>query len=81
MASEKAYLEKAIARYSPQVAAAARAGLKKLRQRYPGAQQLIYERRQSLPIGFAPAGGGVAVFSLVLKSKIGAGAGRATPRR
>ena len=26
----------------------------------------MYERRQSLPIGFAPASGGAAVFSLVL---------------
>jgi hypothetical protein len=61
-----AYLDKAIARYSPEVAATARAGLKKLRARFPGARQLIYERRQSLPIGFAPAERGPAVFSLVL---------------
>lgn len=66
MGGEKAYLEKAISRYSPEVAATARAGLKKLRQRYPGARQVVYERRQSLPIGFAPASGGAAVFSLVL---------------
>ena len=66
VAGEKAYLDKAIARYSPEVAATARAGLKKLRARFPGAQQLVYERRQSLPIGFAPASGGAAVFSLVL---------------
>src|SRR5262245_24795752 len=63
---QKAYLEKAISRYSREVAATARAGLKKLRQRYPGARQLVYERRLSLPIGFAPASGGAAVFSLVL---------------
>jgi hypothetical protein len=66
VASEKAYLENAIGRYAPEVAATARAGLKKLRQRFPGARQLVYERRQSLPIGFAPADGGAAVFSLVL---------------
>ena len=66
MAGERAYLEKAIGRYSPEVAAAARAGLKKLRARFPGARQLVYERRQSLPIGFAPAEHGSAVFSLVL---------------
>ena len=66
MGGEKAYLEKAIGRYSREVAATARAGLKTLRQRYPGARQLVYERRQSLPIGFAPAGTGPAVFSLVL---------------
>jgi hypothetical protein len=42
-------------RYSPDVAATARAGLKKLRARFPGARQLVYDRRQSLPIGFAPS--------------------------
>jgi hypothetical protein len=66
VAGEEAYLDKAIGRYSPTVAATARAGLKKLRVRFPGARVLVYERRQSLPIGFAPSGSGPAVFSLVL---------------
>jgi len=66
MAAEETYLDKAIGRYSPEVAATARAGLKKLRARFPGARQLVFERRQSLPIGFAPAERGSAVFSLVL---------------
>ena len=66
MTGERAYLEKAIGRYSPQVAATARAGLKKLHARFPGARQLVYERRQSLPIGFGPAERGGAAFSLVL---------------
>jgi hypothetical protein len=66
VANEEAYLDKAIGRYSPEVAATARAALGKLRQRFPGARQLVYERRQSLPIGFAPAERGSAVFSLVL---------------
>ena len=66
MAGEEAYLDKAIGRYSPEVAATARAGLKKLRARFPGARQLVFERRRSLPIGFAPAEQGGAVFSLVL---------------
>jgi hypothetical protein len=64
--SEEGYLDKAIARYSPEVAATAWAGLKKLRARFPGARQLVYDRRQSLPIGFAPSERGSAVFSLVL---------------
>jgi hypothetical protein len=64
--TEKVYLDMAIRRYVPEVAATAQAGLKKLRARFPGARQLVYERRQSLPIGFAPADGGAAVFSLVL---------------
>jgi hypothetical protein len=66
MAGEQAYLDKAIGRYSPEVAATARAGLQKLRARFPGARQMVYERRQSLPIGFAPAERGGAVFSLVV---------------
>jgi hypothetical protein len=66
VAGEEAYLDKAIGRYLPEVAATARAGLKKLRARFPGARQLVYERRQSLPIGFAPAERGSPVFSLVL---------------
>jgi hypothetical protein len=61
-----AYLAKAIGRYSPGVAATARAGLKKLRTRFPGARVLVFERRQNLPIGFAPAERGAAIFSLVL---------------
>lgn len=66
MTGEHAYLDNAIGRYSPDVAATARAALKKLRGRFPGARQLVYERRGSLPIGFAPAERGSAVFSLVL---------------
>jgi hypothetical protein len=66
MAAEQAYLNRAIERYSPEVAATARAGLEKLRARFPGARQPVYDRRQSLVIGFAPAERGSAVFSLVL---------------
>lgn len=66
MAGEEAYLENAISRYSPEVAATARAGLKNLRARFPGARLVVYDRRQSLPIGFAPAERGSAAFSLVL---------------
>src|SRR6058998_1462841 len=64
---DDAYLDKAIGRYSPEVAATARAGLKKLRARFPGARRLVDDvRRRSLPIGFAPGERGAAVFSLVL---------------
>jgi len=63
---EAEYLDKAIDRYAPEVAATARAGLRILHRRFPGARQLVYERRQSLPIGFAPAERGTPVFSLVL---------------
>lgn len=66
MAGARAYLDNAIRRYPPEVAAIASAALKKLRVRYPGARELVYDRRGSLPIGLAPAGGGHAVFSVVL---------------
>lgn len=65
MAGDATYLNQAIARYPTAVAAAARAGLRKLRMRFPGARQLVYERARLLPIGFAPEEG-AAVFSLVL---------------
>ena len=68
---EEAYLDTAIGRYSPEVAATARAGLKKLRARFPGARQLVYERRQSLPIGFAPAERGSAVRAELQRLGVG----------
>lgn len=66
MSEEAAYLERAIGRYSPEVASTARAGLGKMRGRFPGARLGVYERPGSLPIGFAPADGGSAVFSIVV---------------
>jgi hypothetical protein len=63
---DDAYLDRAIDRYSPPVAATAQAALKKLRTRFRGARQSVFERRQSLVIGFSPAAGGGALFSLVL---------------
>ena len=66
MAGAEAALEAAIDRFSPEVAATARAGLKKLRARFPAARQMVFDRPQSLVIGFVPADRGGAVFSLVL---------------
>jgi len=63
---EAAYLERAIDRFAPEVAATARAALETLRRRFPGARLLVYERRRQLPIGLAPAGRGGAIFSVVL---------------
>lgn len=65
MAGAAAYLEQAIDRYSPEVAAIARAALKKLRKQFLGANLLVYERRNQLPIGLAPAGR-AAIVSIVL---------------
>ena len=65
MAGERAYLNKAIGRYSPEVATAARAALKRLRTQFPGARRLVFERRRLLVIGFAPAVRG-SIWTLVL---------------
>ena len=66
MSRESDYLENAIDRYPPAIAATARAALRRLRTRFPGAHLLVYDRRQSLPIGLAPAVGGGAPISVVL---------------
>lgn len=66
MGDEARYLEQAIGRYAPEVAAVARAAISTLRRRYPGARLLVFERRGSLPIGVAPAERGSPVFSVVL---------------
>jgi hypothetical protein len=66
MTAEAGYLDAAINRYPPDVAGTARAALATLRKRFPGARLLVYDRKGSLPIGFGPARGGRAVFSLVV---------------
>lgn len=66
MAGEAAYLERAVARYSPEVSAIAKAALAKLRKLFPGARILVYDRRLNTPIGFAPASGRGALFSIVI---------------
>jgi len=66
LSREEAYLENAIDRYSPAVASTARTALKKLRARFPGARVLVYDRLQSLGIGFAPAERGSPIVSIVL---------------
>ena len=66
VADARADLDAAIDRYPADVAATARAALARLRKRFPGARLLVYERRGSLPIGFAPADRGAAVISVVL---------------
>ena len=43
-----------IARYSPAVAARARAALRTMRRRVPGAVELVYDNYNGLAIGFGP---------------------------
>jgi hypothetical protein len=65
--SPRERLETFIARYPPAVAAVARAALKKLRARTPGAVELVYDNYNALVIGFGPTErAGDAVLSLAL---------------
>jgi hypothetical protein len=56
-----------IAKYSPEVAALARAALARLRARLPGAIELVYDNYNALAIGFGPTERtSDAIFSITL---------------
>jgi hypothetical protein len=55
LATAPQQLEEFISRYSPSIAAQARAGLRKLRARFPHATQLVYDNYNALAIGFGPS--------------------------
>ena len=60
-------LESFIDKYTPEVAAIARATLKKMRKRLPGAVELVYDNYNALAIGFGPSErAGEALFSIAL---------------
>jgi hypothetical protein len=60
-------LQGLIDKYQPEIAALARACLKKMRSRLPGATQLVYDNYNALAIGFAPSPrASEAIFSIVL---------------
>jgi len=66
-ASPQKQLDGFIDKYKPELAAQARACLKILRSRMPGALQLVYDNYNALVIGFGPTERpSEAVFSLVL---------------
>jgi hypothetical protein len=50
--SPESQLEQFIDRFSPEVAAQTRAVLKKIRERVPGAVQMVYDNYNALVIGF-----------------------------
>ena len=52
--SVAAELDRIIARRSPAMAKLTRAVLAKLRPRFPGAVEMVYDKKNSLVIGFAP---------------------------
>lgn len=53
-ATPKADLDRFIARYSPEIAALARAALAKMRKRLPAAHQLVYDNYNACAVGFSP---------------------------
>lgn len=56
-----------IDRYTPAIATLARACLKKMRAKLPGAAQLVYDNYNALVIGFCPSDrASEAIFSIVL---------------
>jgi hypothetical protein len=66
-ASAERDLQSFIDRYTPEIATLARACLKKMRARLPGAVQLVYDNYNALAIGFCPSGrASDAIFSIAL---------------
>jgi len=60
-------LREFISRFSPTIASRARAILSKMRARYPGATELVYDNYNALVIGFGPSErASEAVFSIAL---------------
>src|ERR1700675_859935 len=53
--SPQSQLDDLLDKYTPEVAAAARQCLKKMKARLPGATQLVYDTYNALGIGFRPS--------------------------
>jgi hypothetical protein len=85
--SPEGQLDAFLDRYSPPVAALARACLKKMRARLPGTVQLVYDNYNALVIGFGPSErASEAIFSIALYPRwvtlfFLRGAGLPDPRR
>jgi hypothetical protein len=63
----KAQLEGFLAKYSTEIAALARAVLRKMRARLPGAVELVYDNYNALVVGFGPTErASAAIFSIAL---------------
>ena len=60
-------LEVFIDRYSPAIAALARAAIARMRERLPGAIEMVYDNYNALVVGFGPGErASEAIFSIVL---------------
>ena len=65
--SPEAQLDRFIDKYTPAIAAHARAALVRMRQLLPGAVQLVYDNYNALAIGFGPSErASEAIFSIAL---------------
>jgi hypothetical protein len=65
--SPQSQLDDLLDKYTPEVAAAARQCLKKMKARLPGATQLVYDTYNGLGIGFGPSEkASEVIFSIVL---------------
>src|SRR5690349_14539846 len=68
--SPEAQLEKFMARYTPEIVSLAQALLDKMRARYPGAVQMVYDNFYALVVGFGPnERASEAVFSIAMYPK------------
>jgi len=66
-ANPKRQLDSFLAKYDPAIVAFARQVLVKMRQRLPGAVQMVYDNYNALMIGFGPNDRpSLAIFSIVL---------------
>jgi hypothetical protein len=67
MTAAERELESFIDRYTPEIATLARACLKKMRAKLPGAVQLVYDNYNALVVGFGPSErASEAIFSIAL---------------
>lgn len=65
--SAQSQLDHLLDKYTPEVATAGRACLKKMRARLPGATQLVYDTYNALGVGFGPSEkASEVIFSIVL---------------
>lgn len=66
-ASSEAQLNAFLAKYTPEIAAEARAALRKMRGLLPGAVELVYDNYNALAVGFSPTEQtGDAIFSIAV---------------
>ena len=67
MPTEKEQLDGFLAKYTPEMAAAGKVAIQKMRKRLPGALELVYDNYNALAIGYGPTEkASEALFSIAL---------------